>query len=441
MKKIYFLAAIALVAGVSCTKQVPVTTQNSQKVSIAFTPLAQNAGTKANPGEQTATYSLANGSGRYESFKAWSVYSDAALTNPTGGVEFFSNITCDPNITNAAPQYWKMATKYYWPKSGYLSFHAFSPSDVSGLSHTWGRGFILTDYTVNSDAASQIDLLYSDYTFNKRHYTGGDDFTSSSGTIDAYDDDDDADGHIYDGVDIKFNHALASIAFKVCIDDAAYTSQGHKFTVTKVQVLYPYQSGTFYENRSTSGIANAYGDATTPDPALTASQEQIINVWAAASNNPYWAVAKTELQPTDTNSDGIFDANTYVAFSGSQLVTETKAGTPHDVKTNAILAMPQSLVHDAAAPNNHTVSVQVCYDYQYNSGTTYHLKTTVPLYATGLAGTDASEAAIADVNKWLINHKYIYTLNFKLDEIIFDPAVRDFVTVTVNVIDLPEMDS
>lgn len=437
MKKSIILAAIALIAGASCTKQIPMTVYNynSPDIPISFKPLTQKASTKANPGEQTATYSLANASGRYESFKAWARFTDAASTKPSDGVDFFSNITCDPNVLDAAPNYWELATKYYWPKAGYLSFHAFSPSDVANLTHTWGRGFILSNYTVTADAASQVDLLYSDYTYNKRHAAGANDFTSSTG-VTVYDDDDDDAGYIYDGVDVRFNHALAAIEFRVRINADDYTTQGHKFTVTKVQVVYPYQTGTFYENRADSGTANAYADATTPDPALAANEEQIINTWAAAATNPYWAVTKTELAPTDSDTDGIYDANTYVAFSGTQAVTAYTDPTAHVVKTNAILAMPQSLVHDGTAPNNHTVSVQVCYDYQYGNGATYHLNTIVPLYKAGIQGSDATEGT-KTIDKWLINHKYIYTLNFKLDEIIFDPAVAGFVNVTVDAIDVP----
>ena len=41
------------------------------------------------------------------------------------------------------------------------------------------------------------------------------------------------------------------------------------------------------------------------------------------------------------------------------------------------------------------------------------------------------------VNQWLINHKYLYTLVFKLDPIIFDPKVEAFVEVSDINIDLP----
>lgn len=409
MKKIYILAAIALVAGVSCTKQVPAD-NNSPDMPISFSPISQKIGTKAaHYGEQNETYSGDALETKYESFNVWSIFNQTAITTPgqTGTQVFFAGIVANPNNgATSTPDYWSLATPYYWPKAGYLSFHAFSPSEATGLTltHAWGAGFT-AEYVVPDDVATHVDLLYSNYEYNKQRT----DYTASF-PYDETGDDDSVYG--YDGVNIMFNHALSSIQFYVKQND---TYSGHTLTVKKIEILNPYTTGTFHENRANTNLSNGYDVLTATQPTGT---ERIINVWnASATNAPYWDV--------NTSTEG----GPYVAYNNTTgIVTTTTAQL---ARTNYVLAMPQSLAHTTTSNN---VKIKITYDYTFGSQTLTNQIATIDI--SGLAGSDSVETGDRTVDKWLINHRYIYTINFKLDEIIFDPAVTSFIDVTATV-DVP----
>ena len=102
-----------------------------------------------------------------------------------------------------------------------------------------------------------------------------------------------------------------------------------------------------------------------------------------------------------------------------------------------ILPMPQYLNHGTG---NHEVQVRITYDYTFTLGsntTSYPgLTSTISLYAKNAAKYNAT-AETYTVNHWLINHKYFYTLVFKLDPIIFDPMVDVWVNVEDINVDLP----
>ena len=71
-------------------------------------------------------------------------------------------------------------------------------------------------------------------------------------------------------------------------------------------------------------------------------------------------------------------------------------------------------------------------------GITQALNQVITVDLSGAHGTyNGGSAGAYEVNNWLINHKYVYTLQFKLDPIIFDPAVEAFVTVGDITVDLP----
>ena len=210
MKKFYSLAVIALVAGVSCAKQVPDATQDKD-VAISFSPVSQRVGTKANVyGEQNATYT-AGAPGAYESFAAWAYYTGeaSATTNPqtnstaSAGSAFFgtgsAGDVCNHVGGDTGKDYWAPATTYYWPRAGYLHFHAMSPAvfGTGTLAHSWASGISITGYVapqytddtaVEPTADNQIDLMYSDFIFDQQRSS----YTQTGNTVGTYDDEADA---------------------------------------------------------------------------------------------------------------------------------------------------------------------------------------------------------------------------------------------------------
>ena len=139
--------------------------------------------------------------------------------------------------------------------------------------------------------------------------------------------------------------------------------------------------------------------------------------------SPYWVPAA--------------DETTYTAFTGSTDVTTADAAAAKTFGDygKLMLPMPQALAHSA-----NEVTVKVTYNYKFTLNGTEHSYTDLTTQVS-LAGAQAKKyngtTEDYDVNYWLINHKYLYTLVFKLDEIICDPKVEAFVEVSDINIDLP----
>jgi hypothetical protein len=436
MKKFYFLAVIALVAGVSCAKQVPDATQDKD-VAISFSPVSQRVGTKANVyGEQNATYTA--GDPTFESFAAWANYTaaDHGTTNPqTDGSVFFgtgsAGVVCnhhDP-VAGAGTDYWAPSTTYYWPRAGYLHFHAMSPAvfGTGTLAHSWASGISINNYVapVYTDApadglttdASQIDLMYSDFIFDKQRSS----YTQTGNTVGTYDDEADAT-YQHDGVNVLFRHALSLVQFKVkTAADYGTGPHKHQFYVRKIEVLNAYNTGNFDENRK-NDCTNGYNAVADMSDKIGFTSDN-----ADDSATPFWTNFSNEVTLTP------YDVTAGAAMTGTQATTSSASST---VGTT-LITLPQALAHAV----NH-VQVQVTFDYRFSVDNgvnwTNALNQTITVDLSGAHGTysGGSEGAYT-VNNWLINHKYVYTLQFKLDPIIFDPAVEAFVTVGDITVDLP----
>lgn len=437
MKKFYFLAVIALVAGVSCAKQVPDATQDKD-VAISFSPVSQRVGTKANVfGEQNATYT-AGAPVAYESFAAWANYTAAVhgTTNPqTAGSVFFGadngGVECGhaTAVGGDGTDYWAPANTYYWPRAGYLHFHAMSPADfgTGTLAHNWGSGISITGYVapqytdgtaVEPTADNQIDLMYSDFIFDQQRSS----YTQTGNTVGTYDDDDDSGIYKHDGVNVLFRHALSLVQFKVkTAADYGSGTHLHEFYVRKIEVLNAYNTGNFYENR-TNDCSNGYNTVADMTGKIGFTSDN-----ANGSATPYWNNFSNEVTLTP------YDVTAGAAMTGTEATTISASST---VGTT-LITLPQALLHAV----NH-VQVRVTFDYRFSvdsgSNWTDALGQTITVDLSGAHGTyNGGTPGDYTVNNWLINHKYVYTLQFKLDPIIFDPAVEAFVTVGDITVDLP----
>lgn len=389
MKKIYILAAIALVAGVSCTKQVPAD-NNSPDVAISFSPISQKATTKALAGEQNTTYTLGT-TPNFEHFSVYSVHtaSNYATSTADAGsvapVVFMSDVDCGYDSTNDAwnPKNGTGGQSYYWPKEGYLSFQAYSPTDVTA-THSWATGFTFTNFQP-LEPGSQYDLLFSEKVFDKQRAN----YTPASPTM-PYDD---VTANAHKGVDINFKHALASVQVQFKLKQA-YSNAVIK--VKSIDFINVQKQGTFEQGLN--------------DDATVASYQ---------SGYPKW-----------TNTDATTNERTYNSFTsadaaGLTVTTDfqginTSSSSPITTTTGAnfLMLIPQALDHSTSAKH---VSVQITYTVQQNSGAVIEQVTTIDLVNGNAGGyyTDGTNS----IDKWEIGKRYVYSIIFGLDEIIFDPAV------------------
>lgn len=214
MKK-FFLAALAIAAIASCTKnEVNEVTANDQ---ITFQTVV-GPNTKAlidgivyntsDPAFGTVAYYNATGS---------TFPTSAALYIPESMVSYSSS-------------YWRTATPYYWPKNGSLTFFSYSPYTEleSSMVCNETTGLTLTDWDV--DAKQGVDVMVADVqtgqTANDSH--GG-----------------------YTGVPTIFRHKLSQIVdvtFKTDKDynDGTPFSAGEKqFFINYVKINNLEQTGTY----------------------------------------------------------------------------------------------------------------------------------------------------------------------------------------------------
>lgn len=421
MKKFFFLAAIASVALAGCTKNEPVSYDNPTR--IGFSPISQRVTTKAEYyGEQNATYTGAGST--YEKFLAYAAFTEDNTTAPSDNFFAAAGVECEYEPTGypTGSDFWAPADIYYWPKAGYLTFHAFSPSDLDPYSGTvansWTSGITISSFTASTDMDKQVDVLYSDFNAYQQRsmYNPETGFTYDDKTGD------DNSQWAHNGVNLTFHHALSAAQFRV-VTDQDYTTgtQKHYFTVTKIEVLDANYQGAFYENRT--GVDNTYGTA--------AAGSVTMNKDNSLATSPYWVPTATAV--TD-----------YTVFTGSQDVHTLAVANAASQKEfglygKLMLPMPQLLGGHGGSADKDVV-VKVTYTYKYNDGTADH---NYPGLTTqiSLAGKKAQKyngtPEEYTVNQWLINHKYFYTLVFKLDPIIFDPKVDVWVNVEDINIDLP----
>ncbi len=390
MKKIYILAAIALVAGVSCTKQVP-EANNSPDSLIAFSPITNKNATKAII--QGNLYPTS------DNFYVWAVYSgDTDLT--------FDNVATTSNWTNFmgvsgntgvlvsynSNGYWAPTTPYYWPKAGNLSFKAVSPASMSTATYNWATKTLsyASSVTVTGDE-TQDDIMFSDVTYNKSEEDYNHSYTTPTYPYieKPYDDDNNQSGalaggksnHAYNGVDILFHHTLAQIQFKV-----KKHSECNVGTVETIKVKSIVVSGAKNTGSALSIVEN---------PAQTYT----IN-WGSLSGNATYSFRSN-------NAAGVTVPENSAAAASIPL-NATDASTAE----YGAIVMPQTLGDDVLATVTFTSTI---------GGITAEDSKIVKLNT--LKKSDNSVVAA-----WQPNKKYIYTLYFKENEIIFDPAVVDYDT-------------
>lgn len=223
MKKLFFFAAVAGAALVSCVSNEPeVAQQADQKITFAA-PLVSGI-TRAYTGEITNPYPTDEAftvfakfySNKYTNWAAGDWYMGTA----DGGVDVVYN----GSLNGWAPD----GTEYYWPKNGSLTFYAYSPADYD----TWKPGITTSEQMQAAgvtipNTAADVDLMYSGLAKDKQ---ANDNLTGNNGTGEYY------------GVELKFKHALSSIQFKVKLSRAYNDAE---IQLNQIVLKEAKSSGTF----------------------------------------------------------------------------------------------------------------------------------------------------------------------------------------------------
>ena len=389
MKKLFFIAAIAGAALVSCTKN-------------EFAPSAteQHEITFANPVTSVLTKSvdLATGSTYPASADApFYVFADyhkdeydkseendfVPYMRGNGGVAVTYTTDEFKVGENTFDQYWKPESPYFWPMDGHLTFAAYStgkPNRLIGgtVNYTLANGVKVENYTIDNSTANtnnQYDLMLSKRAYNQ----------TKANMV--------ANNTVYDGVQIQFHHALSAIKFAVNTDKD-YT--GTNYTI-KLNSLT---------------IKNAYSTA---DLTQFAGKDKDLNLETIWSE---WG-----------------DENDYTAYSNTEgrLVTYCTAeqvGATYVNSSDAdIVLLPQALSHTSTSRD---VIVEIEYTVHHPD---MGAKSITYVKDFPLAGVSSNSENVA---KWEAGKRYIYNIIFGMEEIVFAPViVADWNDVKID-IEVPE---
>ena len=384
MKKFFIFAAMAGAALVSCTKNEPAATNAEQLIKFAAPVVSLNTKSATEVWNNYPT-------GEAYDFAVWAKYfvntdyNNGTYTTWGAGQTYMEEVLVSYNETDKT---WAPAKNYYWPKNGSLTFIAYAPTSKSYEASVTANGITFKDYEVSTTPSEQVDLLFSERTYNQKvsnmDNTSGDKVTGNSGAV---------KDDIYEGIHISFKHALSSILFN--IKTAADYTESTTITLQGITVQNVVTTATFNQN-----LSDANGAVTT-----TAA----------------W----------DTNDNGQGPTNNYeVDITANQEITTT----PY---------YPSGITKETAATNGLRATDLILLPQELD-GLTVRIDYTINNNGEGsLSGNgDKSEALtqIAElplktdaVPAWEMGKRYIYNIVIGLDKITFEPYVQDWVNVDMPV--------
>lgn len=303
MKKVLLLAAAAGIVLSGCVKNEPAETFGASDAKITFEAPAVGASTRAAvPGEidNSAAYP------ENESFNVWGWYHEGDYNNFAALTNYMTQADGKPIMVAKEGKTWAPATDYFWPKTGKLTFAAYSPAEAAGTFTHTAQGLQIEGFTVPA-VGKQYDLMYSDRAYNRTSSTNQ--YPTNKPEV----------SNGYDGVDIVFHHALSSIIFKVGTAEDYSTDADIDFKIKSIKIKNVYNAGNFNET-----LTDGNG-STTRTPAWTAT--------------------------------GNADAQ-YVAFTGDFAVPED--GETYTEPTGAadLILLPQSF------EGNDAAVVEIAYTYK-----------------------------------------------------------------------------
>ena len=322
MKKLFFMTAVVGLALTSCSQEeLSVPNAENNEITFALPVVGKN--------NRAVTEVVTNYVTGY-TFGVWAkYYTDAATSKAWSAGKFYIGTAGDNGVEAVyqdATYGWHLATPYYWPKNGNLSFIAYSPSTAAAT--VTNQGIQFTNYTVGADA--NVDLLFSEIARNKTK----DDVPNTSNSPESY-----------KGIELTFKHALSSVRFAVKTA-GTYTSTTIK--VKNINVLNAYSEADF--NQGLADTDNAVTDLA----------------------NACWS--------------GYAKERNYAAFAGDITVTDAaKYVHSNDAdptaNTTDLILLPQPL------QDGTQVKVQVKYTITSPNGSTFDQVTELPLTGTWTRGT------------------------------------------------------
>lgn len=386
MKKLFFMTAVVGLALTSCSQEDLGMPNQGDQNEITFAAPVVGKLTRAN--EVGNNYPI---SADYN-FAVWAHYYAGDFTTVADGSLYMNEVIM--GYVNASKTWAPVTAKYYWPKNGTLTFAGYSPASVNAkASYTDGK-ITFTDYVVAADKSNQVDLMFSERSYNQKKYTANasdkttDDVEGANGTGATPGVTDD----VYTGAHLVFKHALSSVLFNVKTADDYTTTNKTKITLTGLTLNNVVSKGTFTQN-----IAATAGSVTVAPTRDNGTGDA-------------WVVSTVDADKVNYTIDNASHLLTTTAFWPA--VNKESATAPQDfvngLRKTDLMLIPQSLAN---------VTLTVNYTIQSETGAVIDQTSTINL--SSLTGDD-----------WDWGYRYIYTITIGLEEITIEPYVTPWTNVT-----------
>ena len=316
MKKCLILAAVATLTLASCTKTIHKAHTTDRDVPIGFNTAV------GVPTKSAITSALYPTDG---TFKVWALYSSESFADldalTTGAADATKTAVFIPGVaashTGTNPNdYWTTSTAYYWPKAGYLNFWAVSPSGFAATV-SWTAGTITgpSDYAVTATNDVANDVLFSAISANKQesNYTSGMPYDETSN-----------DAGSYQGVDIKFYHALSLVDFQVKYG----TINGNEtLKVTNISLIKPQTVGQLTVT-PTGFDSFAAGDGTVAWSSVLATTDVLVGNSEQTLTDTYASYGSSVLVKPQTFTNG---GNALISVTVTSTIGGVVATTTHTI--------------------------------------------------------------------------------------------------------------
>lgn len=367
MKKILILTAAALVTLASCMKNdIDQTSQKGREIN--FNAVANKATKAAIDGVY-----FPNGAGSFGVYAAYLADGQKWAANFASSTLYMGTSAGAGQEVHyvSGDQIWEPTSKYYWPLQGSLTFFAYYPfTGLTTPAYTQGtKSFSIGSFTVNTEPASQVDVLVSSFAENKT----GNENPYNDGTTTS----------TLTGVSIVFKHMLSKIVFTAAADAAVYDS-GLSFKINGI---------TLGARKTSASMSVTPGD--TP-------------VWDDPTALQAFTVNDTAFPNALTTND---------AANWLNKTQSTQIGSAMLMIPNSDFLGENNTDNNKAAADNDDEYVTVSYTlYRMSDGLSMGSKT-IKFWLNDNQGT---------VDNWEAGKKYTYQLTVGLEEIRFAPQVTDW---------------
>lgn len=299
MKKLFFIAAMASVALVSCTKNEPApSTDTQQEITFMTAPV-----TKVLTGSQKEF-------GTTKVFWSWAFLSEEAYPgDATTQLYIGTSATAGAKISYAGGVWKEQGKVHYWPKdqNSKLTFYSYSINDEdsktfasapTSLTCTYDDGIEMTGYDIVAN--KNIDFMVAEVMADQTANNDGDELQT-------------------EGVRTLFHHELSNVNFTI---QTAEAYSNRSFTLNSITLNGIAKTADFAQNPNTGNpLTGAWTVKTTDDISVGTSAKAFTNSAISFEDPQYLFVPQTF---TDANTVTIVYTISSTSPAATETVTVTK---------------------------------------------------------------------------------------------------------------------